>query len=144
LALKRRPEQVERYRQFEQSWTQTSRGNPMGYGSAGITDLTSGATSFKTLLPGGTVGLIPKGYRTQTGVLTPDTDKKKVPLRRWQQNRGSKTYPRSKISFAPSASPTRCAGAIPTRRSTPSLRVAGFEDEDDDEDENEPPCEGAS
>ncbi|HYZ72885.1 MAG TPA: hypothetical protein VE641_07380, partial [Chthoniobacterales bacterium] len=27
---------------------------------------------------------------------------------------------------------------------TPSLRLAGFEDEDDDEYENEPPCEGGS
>jgi hypothetical protein len=28
------------------------------------------------------------------------------------------------------------------RRAAPSLRVAGFEDEDDDENEYEAPCEG--
>jgi hypothetical protein len=33
-------------------------------------------------------------------------------------------------------------GAILPHSNTPSLRVAGFEDEDDDEDEYEAPCEG--
>jgi hypothetical protein len=33
--------------------------------------------------------------------------------------------------------PTRYAGAIRTWRSTPSLRAAGFEDEDENDDENE-------
>jgi len=42
--------------------------------------------------------------------------------------------------FRPFSIPTRYAGAIPTWRSTPSLRASGFEDEDDDEDEA--PCEG--
>ena len=51
------------------------------------------------------------------------------------------------FSAAPSASPTHYAGAIPLgavllHSTTPSLRVAGFEDEDDDEYENEAPCEG--
>jgi hypothetical protein len=32
-------------------------------------------------------------------------------------------------------------GAVLQYSNTPSLRVAGFEDEDDDEDENEAPCE---
>ncbi|HYZ73173.1 MAG TPA: hypothetical protein VE641_08840 [Chthoniobacterales bacterium] len=35
-------------------------------------------------------------------------------------------------------------GAVLQYSSTPSLRLAGFEDEDDDEYENEPPCEGES
>jgi hypothetical protein len=52
-------------------------------------------------------------------------------------------------STAPSAPPTRYAvqfglGAILPHSNTPSLRVAGFEDEDDDEDEDEAPCEGGS
>jgi hypothetical protein len=33
-------------------------------------------------------------------------------------------------------------GAVLQHSTTPSLRVAGFEDEDDDEYENEAPCEG--
>ena len=33
-------------------------------------------------------------------------------------------------------------GAVLQYSSTPSLRLAGFEDEDDDEYENEAPCEG--
>ena len=33
-------------------------------------------------------------------------------------------------------------GAVLQYSTTPSLRVAGFEDEDDDEYENEAPCEG--
>jgi hypothetical protein len=33
-------------------------------------------------------------------------------------------------------------GAVLRHSNTPSLRVAGFEDEDDDEDEDEAPCEG--
>ena len=46
--------------------------------------------------------------------------------------------------------PERAAEGVPARRSlsptstTPSLRVAGFEDEDDDEYENEAPGEGGS
>ena len=32
-------------------------------------------------------------------------------------------------------------GAVLQHFRTPSLRVAGFEDEDEDEDENEAPCE---
>ena len=32
-------------------------------------------------------------------------------------------------------------GAVLPHSNTPSLRVAGFEDEDDDEDEYEAPCE---
>jgi len=35
-------------------------------------------------------------------------------------------------------------GAVLQHSRTPSLRVAGFEDEDDDEDENEAPCEGGA
>jgi hypothetical protein len=35
-------------------------------------------------------------------------------------------------------------GAVLQHSTTPSLRVAGFEDEDDDEYENDAPCEGAS
>ena len=35
-------------------------------------------------------------------------------------------------------------GAVLHYSNTPSLRAAGFEDEDDDEDENEGPCEGRS
>jgi hypothetical protein len=33
-------------------------------------------------------------------------------------------------------------GAVLPHSNTPSLRVAGFEDQDDDEDEYEAPCEG--
>ena len=35
-------------------------------------------------------------------------------------------------------------GAVLQHSTTPSLRVAGFEDEDDDEYENEAPCEGGA
>ena len=54
---------------------------------------------------------------------------------------------RDEFSSALSAPPTRYAGAIRIgailpHSNTPSLRVAGFEDEDDDEDEYEAPGAG--
>ena len=111
----------------------------------------------ESILNPATRGAIPNRRNTPTlrvaGFEDDDEDENEAP-HEWRQKGGLTdvcglviTVPTR--SGAPSASPTRHAGAIRTWRSTPILqhsvtpllRGAGFEDEDDDEDENEAPCE---
>ena len=42
----------------------------------------------------------------------------------------------------PNPADAGCSSDLAQYSITPTLRAAGFEDEDDDEDENEAPCEG--
>jgi hypothetical protein len=47
----------------------------------------------------------------------------------------------SRPESTPNPADAWCNSQLAQYSNTPSLRVAGFEDEDDDEDENEAPCE---
>jgi hypothetical protein len=85
---------------------------------------TPGRCQRKRSFQKGLSNLSRRDDRTQPGVLTPDTDKKKVCPEGGGRTEATKAHPRSKISYAPSASPTRYAGAIPTRRSTPTLHYS--------------------
>ena len=116
---------------------------------------------------GPSLALSRRDYRTQPGVLTPGntpTSRPALPVRRSsgmrdEGGKGRKIFlidgslgkalgtaatpvlpplqhpqPATRVQFGPRAT-------LP-HSNTPSLRVAGFEDEDDDEDEYEAPCEG--
>jgi hypothetical protein len=79
-----------------------------------------------------------RDYRTQPGVLTPGTDIKDVRPEIGGREVSALDAERdpNRFSAAPSASPTRYAGAIRTWRRTPTLRstpTPPFEDEHEDD-----------